>query len=106
MNAAARARQHHSLSVATRSSTFLESQVVGNIFYMHADDSDKYDEWQAAIDEGIDVSQLEYLLTLTPAERLLRHEQAVELVRAVRQAGIKHYGFDPRDLEAAERLPG
>jgi hypothetical protein len=54
------------------------------------------DPWQAAIDFGIDVSQTEYLLTLTPEERLIRHEQALELVRALREAGIRHYGFDPR----------
>lgn len=57
--------------------------------------------WQAAIDYGIDVSQTEYLLTLTPHERLIRHEHALELVRALREAGIRHYGFDPRHPEAA-----
>ena len=62
---------------------------------------DSSDEWQAAIDYGIDVSQLEYLLTLTPTERILRHQQALELVRAMRQAGREHYGFDPRDPQAA-----
>ena len=54
------------------------------------------DAWRAAIDYGIDVSQIEYLLTLTPEERLLRHEQFLTLVRAMRQAGIDYYGFDPR----------
>lgn len=54
------------------------------------------DAWQAAIDYGIDVSQLEYLLTLTPHERLIRHNQALDLVRALRAAGTAHYGFDPR----------
>jgi hypothetical protein len=51
------------------------------------------DAWQAAIDYGIDVSQIEYLLTLTPTERLERHEQA---------AGKRYYGFDPRHPETAE----
>ena len=55
--------------------------------------------WQTAIDDGIDVSQLEYLMSLTPTERLQRHDQALKLVRAMRQAGIKHYGFDPRPPE-------
>jgi hypothetical protein len=54
------------------------------------------DAWQAAIEYGIDVNQLEYLLTLTPLERIERHDRALELVRALREAGIKHYGFDPR----------
>jgi len=61
------------------------------------------DAWQAAIDYGIDVHQLEYLLTLTPAERLQRHEQALVLVRAMREAGIRYYGFDPRLAETPER---
>lgn len=52
--------------------------------------------WQAAADYGIDMSQLEYLQTLTPAERLDRHEQARQLVLALRQAGAKLYGYDPR----------
>jgi hypothetical protein len=54
------------------------------------------DPWQAAIDYGIDVTQLEHNLTLTPAERITQHDRALELVRALRQAGIQHYGFDPR----------
>ena len=58
--------------------------------------------WQAAIDYGIDVSQLEYLMTLTPAERVQRHEMALTLVRALRQAAIKYYGFDPRIAETPE----
>ena len=45
---------------------------------------------------GIDLSQLDYLLSLTPYERLRRHEQALDLVRVVRKAGIQLYGFDPR----------
>ena len=52
--------------------------------------------WQAAIDFGIDVHQLDYLMSLTPAQRLERHQQALALVRAMRQAGIDYYGFDPR----------
>jgi hypothetical protein len=62
--------------------------------------------WQAAIDFGIDVGQLDFLLTLTPTERLLRHEDALALVRAARQAGIAHYGFDPGLTEAPDRLQG
>ncbi|HVP10104.1 MAG TPA: hypothetical protein VMV94_02840 [Phycisphaerae bacterium] len=58
--------------------------------------------WQAAIDFGIDVSQIEYLLTLTPTERLQRHEQALGLVRAMREAGRRYYGFDPRHPGTAE----
>jgi len=58
--------------------------------------------WQAAIDYGIDVSQIDDRLALTPAERVKRHSQALVLVRALRQAGIKLYGFDPRFTESLE----
>jgi hypothetical protein len=56
----------------------------------------------AAIEYGIDTDQLEYLLTLTPAERLRRHEAALAFVKAAREAGIKHYGFDPGSPEAPQ----
>jgi len=54
----------------------------------------------AAAAYGIDLSQLDYILTLTPAERLRRHDAALALVLAVREAGIRYYGFDPRSSEA------
>ncbi len=57
--------------------------------------------YQAAVEYGIDVSQLEYILTLTPTERLKRHDAALALVLAAREAGIRHYGFDPRSPEAS-----
>jgi hypothetical protein len=56
---------------------------------------------QDAAAYGIDICQLEYLLTLTPAERLRRHDAALEFVLAARQAGIRYYGFDPRSTEAS-----
>lgn len=52
-------------------------------------------------DDDIDVDLLEYLLTLTPAQRIERHEAALELVRALRKAGTQHYGFDPRAVASA-----
>lgn len=52
-------------------------------------------------DEDIDVALVEHLLTLTPAERIERHEAAIELVRALRRAGTEHYGFDPRAVASA-----
>ncbi len=57
---------------------------------------------RAAIDYGIDLSITDYLLTLTPEQRLERHDQALELVRALRQAGIDYYGFDPRNPPETE----
>ena len=52
---------------------------------------------QAVIEYGIDLSITDYLLTLTPEQRLEPHDQALELVMALRQAGIDYYGFDPRN---------
>jgi hypothetical protein len=56
--------------------------------------------YRAAVEFGIDTFQLEYLLTLTPAERLRRHDAELALVLAAREAGIRYYGFDPRSPEA------
>jgi hypothetical protein len=58
--------------------------------------------YKDAVEFGIDTCQLEYILTLTPAERLKRHEAALALVLAARKAGIKYYGFDPRSPEAPQ----
>ena len=55
--------------------------------------------YQDAVEYGIDICQLEYLLTLTPAERLMRHDASLALVLAAREAGIRYYGFDPRHPE-------
>lgn len=55
-------------------------------------------------DVDIDFDLLEYLQTLTPAERMARHEAALELVRALRKAGAEFYGFDPRG-EAGDLSP-
>jgi len=56
---------------------------------------------RAAAEYGIDVYQLKYNLTLTPGERLKRHDAALTLVLAVREAGIRFYGFDPRSPKAS-----
>jgi hypothetical protein len=65
-------------------------------------DSEHMAAFQHAKDFGIDLCQLEYLLTLTPAERLRRHDAALALVMAAREAGIRYYGFDPRSNTASE----
>ena len=58
--------------------------------------------YQDGADYGINTDQIEYLLTLTPAERLRRHDGALELVLAAREDGIRYYGIDPRSPEASE----
>lgn len=50
----------------------------------------------------IDLDLIDYLLSLSPADRIRRHDQALELVRALRQAGKRLYGFDPRPSEAVD----
>jgi hypothetical protein len=60
------------------------------------------DAWQRALDYGIDTERLEFLMTLSPAERLRRHDMMLPLILAARQAGIRYYGFDPRLTETAE----
>lgn len=58
--------------------------------------------YQNAVEYGVDMCQLEYLLTLTSAERLRRHDAALAFVLAARNAGIQYYGFDPRSSEASQ----
>lgn len=69
----------------------------------HTDDGGESDAIRAAREYGIDLSLTDYLLSLTPLERLERHDQALELIRAARAAGREHYGFDPRPAQAPDR---
>jgi hypothetical protein len=55
---------------------------------------------ESTIDD-VDLDLLRELQALTPAERMARHEAALELVRALRKASREHYGFDPRAVAAA-----
>jgi hypothetical protein len=53
-------------------------------------------------EDGIDVSLIDYMLSLTPDQRLHMLEDWVALDKAMTDARIKHYGFDPRDVVEAE----
>jgi hypothetical protein len=64
--------------------------------------NDQKPAYQEAVEYGIDICHLEYLLTLSPLDRLMRHDAALILVLAAREAGIKYYGFDPRHPETPE----
>jgi hypothetical protein len=71
---------------------------------MHEEDVIRYDP---SIDrdphaEEVDTELMEELLSLTPAQRIMRHERLLESVRELRKAGIKLYGFDPRIPETDE----
>lgn len=50
-----------------------------------------------------DEGQILDLLRLTPTERLIRHQQALELIEELRKAGRTLYGVDPRDLIEAQQ---
>ena len=61
------------------------------------------DAMPAGDDErDLDVNLLDDLASLTPAERMQRHDAALQLVLALRKAGEAHYGFDPRAVAAAD----
>ncbi len=60
---------------------------------------------ESSIDD-IDLDLLEYLQSLTPQERIQRHDGALELVLALRKAAIQHYGFDPRVAASADDEQG
>jgi hypothetical protein len=57
--------------------------------------------YQDAIEYGIDARRLECALTLTPAERLRRHDAALALVSAARKAGARYSGVNPRSPETS-----
>jgi hypothetical protein len=46
-------------------------------------------------DQDFDRNQLECLLSLTPEQRMQRHELWRQFVFALREARIQHYGYDP-----------
>jgi hypothetical protein len=50
----------------------------------------------------LDIDLLMELHAMTPAERMARHDAALQLVQALREAGTNFYGVDPRTLAAPE----
>ncbi len=57
----------------------------------------------AAAEYGIDLNQLDSALALTPLQRLICHDQALELVQAAIRAGELHYGIHSQPAEPPER---
>ena len=59
-------------------------------------------QWSDIQDEnGIDLTLIDYMLSLTPTQRLEKLEQLMQFDDALTEARIKLYGFDPRaDIEA------
>jgi hypothetical protein len=46
--------------------------------------------WRAAMDAGIDMSLIEHALTLTPEQRLAEHQQVIDFLLEIREAGKTH----------------
>jgi hypothetical protein len=53
-------------------------------------------------ENGIDVTQIDYLLSLSPTERLAQLEQEIANDAVLCEASIKNYGFDPRAAVEAD----
>jgi len=52
--------------------------------------SDAGPEWRAAYEAGLDMSLVEDALQLTPEERLAEHQQVVNFLLEVQEAGQSH----------------
>jgi hypothetical protein len=52
--------------------------------------------------QEVDLELLDELLSLTPTQRVRRHERLLESMQLLREAGIRLYGFDPRVPEEDE----
>ena len=50
----------------------------------------------------VDLTLLDYTLSLSASERVRQAEELSQFLELVRQAGIRHYGMDPRPPEEAE----
>ncbi|MEA2734724.1 MAG: hypothetical protein QOE14_1175 [Humisphaera sp.] len=61
-------------------------------------------QWSDIQDEnGIDLTLIDYMLSLTPTQRLKALEQLMAFDDVLTEARVKFYGFDPRaDLEAEQ----
>jgi hypothetical protein len=46
--------------------------------------------WRAAMEAGIDLSLIEYSLRLTPEQRLAEHQQVIDFLLEVQEAGQAH----------------
>jgi hypothetical protein len=43
--------------------------------------------WRAAVEAGLDMSLVEHALSLTPEQRLAEHQQVIDFLLTVQQAG-------------------
>lgn len=52
--------------------------------------SDAGPAWREAMAAGIDMSLIEHALALTPEQRLAEHQQVVDFLSSVQEAGCSH----------------
>jgi hypothetical protein len=50
-------------------------------------------------ENGVDLTLIDHMLSLTPTQRLEALERWLEFDKVLRQASIKFYGYDPRVVE-------
>lgn len=46
--------------------------------------------WREAHTAGIDMSLIEHALTLTPEQRLAEHQQVIDFLLSIQEAGLPH----------------
>ncbi len=46
--------------------------------------------WRAAVEAGFDMSLIEHALTLVPEQRLAEHQQVIDFLSTVQEAGPSH----------------
>lgn len=57
-------------------------------------------------ENGVDLSLIDYMLSLTPTQRLEALEKEMADDDALTRARVKFYGSDPRDTAEAEQRKG
>ena len=76
------------------------------ILVMMADDFEMFGDPPPSVaepqDGGLTPSQIRWILSLTPEQRLKIHDGFLELANALREAGRKLHGRDPGTSKKAE----
>jgi hypothetical protein len=67
---------------------------------------DGQDDIPPSDERDLDLDLLAYLQTLTPLERIQRHDMALDLVLKLRAAGARLNGIHARDPEPTDKHQG
>jgi len=68
----------------------IDEQTWAQINGQYACPPDAGPAWRAAMAAGIDMSLIEHALTLTPEQRLAEHQQVIDFLSGVQEAGSPH----------------